>query len=405
MEPRHLPVLVTAPKRVAENVWAAEAALWRPDLKVAVAAGPPAKREAALNSGADIVVVGRDNLTGAVPYAGRFATFVIDELSGFKSRSSKRWRAARKITRNSAVKHVWGLTGTPSPNGLIDLWAQIYLLDGGQRLGTTLGAYRGAYFTPGRQLRSGVITEWIPHPEADNKIHRKLEDICLSMGTEGRVDLPPTTFNEVSVPLPPEARRIYKQLKRDLVADLDILGDEIYSASNAAVLSSKLTQVSAGFLYSDDADGTHTVLHREKVKAVQEIVDGTGSPVLVFYRYKAELKALKETFGPAAHTMDEPDIVTRWNAGKVPVLLAHPASAGHGLNLQHGGHTIVWTTASWSLEEDQQANKRLSRQGQKHPVVIHYLVSPHTVDGAIQDRLKTKKSVQDALLSHLEGNL
>lgn len=405
LEARHLPVLVTAPKRVAEHVWQAETALWRPDLSVAVAAGPPAKREAALKSGADIVVVGRDNLTGAVPYAGTFRTFVMDELSGFKSRASKRWRSARKITRNASVEHVWGLTGTPSPNGLIDLWAQLYLLDGGERLGGTLGSFRGAYFTPGRQLRSGVITEWILRDGAESRIHRKIEDICLSMSTEGRVDLPPTTVNRVEVPLPPEARRVYKQLKRDLVADLDILGDEVYSAANAAVLSSKLTQISAGFLYSDDQDGTHTVLHREKVKAVAEIVDGTGSPVLVFYRYKAELKALKEAFGSAALTMDDPDIVSRWNAGRVPVLLAHPASAGHGLNLQHGGHTIVWTTASWSLEEDQQANKRLSRQGQKHPVVIHYLVAPHTVDGAIQDRLQTKKSVQDALLSHLEGNL
>ena len=406
LEDRHLPVLVTAPKRVAEHVWAAEAKLWRPDLRVAVASGPPAKRKAALESGADVVVIGRDNLSGAVPHAKSFRTFVMDELSSFKSRASKRWKAARKISRSTSIRYVWGLTGTPSPNGLMDLWAQIYLLDGGDRLGHTLGVYRERYFTPGRQLRSGVITEWLPREGADSRIHRKLEDLCLSMSTEGRVDIPPVTVNRVEVPLPPEARRIYKEMKDSLVVDLDLLGDETYSAGNAAILTSKLTQISAGFLYSDEAlvDGVSVPIHREKVKALTEIVEGTGSPVLVFYRYRAELELYLEAF-PMGGTMDEAGIIERWNRREVPVLFAHPASAGHGLNLQHGGHTIVWTTASWSLEEDLQANKRLARQGQTSPVVIHYLVSPHTLDKAILERLETKESVQHALLKHLEGSV
>lgn len=404
LEERHLPALVVAPKRVAENVWKSEARLWRPDLTVAVAAGTPAKRKEAIASGADIVVIGRDNLRDVVPYAGTFSSFIMDELSSFKNRQAKRWGAARKITRNASVKHVWGLTGTPSPNGLIDLWPQLYLLDGGERLGGTITRYRQMYFDAGRTMKSGIVTEWILRPGADQLIYKRIEDICLSMSTEGRVELPPFTPNPVEVPLPPEARRLYKEMKRDLVADLEILGEETYTASNAAVLTSKLSQIAAGFLYSDDVDldGVYTEVHREKVKALEEILDGTGSPVLVFYGYRAELEMYREAF-PKAHTIDEPDIIDRWNRGEIPVLLAHPASVGHGLNLQHGGHTAVWTTATWSLEEHQQANKRLFRQGQKHPVVVHYLIAPHTVDTAKMERLRTKKSVQDALLDHLEG--
>lgn len=408
LDENSLPALVTAPKRVAENVWATEARLWRPDLTVVVAKGTPKQRDEALQSGADIVVIGRDNLADAVPHAGRFRSFIMDELSSFKSRASQRWKAAKKIILTPGLTHVWGLTGTPSPNSLLDLWPQVYLLDKGQRLGTTIGGFRNRYFVPGRQLANGVITEWNLRPGADKRIHTLLEDLCLSMGTEGRVDLPPVTHNNVTVQLPPKARQIYKQMKDDLVADMRLLGGEIHSAQNAAVLTSKLSQICAGFMYVDDADirgGLYDVLHKEGVKAVQEIVEGTGSPVLVAYRFKAELDLLKEGLGQMAHTMDEPDIVNRWNAGQVPVLLVHPASAGHGLNLQHGGHTMVWATCPWSLEEYQQTNKRLARQGQRHPVVIHHLVYPHTVTLAILQRLTEKKSVQDALLSHLESPL
>jgi len=188
LTPAHLPALVTAPKRVTEHVWPVEARLWRPDLRVDIAAGSPAQRETALTSGADVVVIGRDNLSGAVHHAHRFRSFVIDELSGFKSRTSKRWKAARSITDprgGRRMPHVWGLTGTPSPNGLLDLWAELNLLDGGQRLGTTITSYRSRYFMPGRQLPSGIITEWVLRPGADKKIHALIEDICLSMGTDG----------------------------------------------------------------------------------------------------------------------------------------------------------------------------------------------------------------------------
>lgn len=405
-----LPALVTAPKRVAENVWETEARLWRPDLRVVVAKGTPKSRAAALASGADIVVIGRDNLADAVPHAHLFRTLIMDELSGWKSRASLRWKAAKAIVQTPSITHVWGLTGTPSPNGLLDLWPQVFLLDGGERLGKTITGFKTRYFAPGRQLPNGVITEWNIRPGADARIHNLLEDLCLSMGTEGRVDLPPTTHNTVTVPLAPKVRQMYKAMKNDLVADLDIIGGEIHSAMNAAVLSSKLSQICAGFMYVDDADirdRAYDVIHRDKVKTVQEIVEGTGSQVLVAYRYKAELDLLKEGLGALAHTLDEPDIIARWNSntGQVPVLLVHPASAGMGLNLQKGGNVMVWTTLTWSLEEYMQMNARLARQGQPRPVVIHHLVSPHTVDEAMMQRLAEKKTVQQALLDHLDSPL
>jgi len=405
-----LPALVTGPKRVAENVWHSEAALWRPDLKVVVAAGSPAKRLAALQSGADIVVIGRDNLADAVPHAQRFRTLIMDELSGWKNKASNRWKAAKKIISCPTITHVWGLTGTPMPNGLLDLWPQVFLLDQGERLGKTLTGYRNRYFSPAGQLPNGVITKWDVRPGADKRIHTLLEDVCLSMGTEGRVKLPPLSVNNIQVPLPPAARKVYKDMKDDLVADMSLLGGEIHSAQNAAVLTSKLAQITAGFMYVDDADirgRQYDVLHKEKANILAEVVEGTGDQVLVAYRFQAELDLLKEALGQLAHTLDEPDIINRWNAarGEVPVLLVHPASAGHGLNLQHGGHTMVWATVPWSLEEYQQTNKRLFRQGQQQPVVIHHLVSPHTVDEAILARLEGKKTVQQALLDHLESPL
>lgn len=401
LTPQHLPALVTAPKRVAQEVWPVEAAKWRPDLKVVLAAGSKEKREAALASDADIVVIGRDNLRNATRFDGKFKTFVLDELSGFKNRSSVRWRAARRLA--ISADYVWGLTGTPSPNGLIDLWAQIYLLDQGNRLGPTLTAYRSRYFYPGRQLRSGVITEWLLKGGADKKIHEAIEDICLSMSSSDRLDLPPEVHNEISVPLPASVKRIYREMKNTLVADLSDIGAGIHSAANAAVVSNKLSQISAGFLYREEDEG-YEILHYEKVRAVQEVVEGTGSPVLVFYRYKAEQEMLLDTLD-GARLIDEDGVVGEWNEGKVPVLLAHPASAGHGLNLQFGGSTIVWATLPWSLEEWQQSNARLARQGQTKPVIIHRLISPRSVDGAIYQRLSEKTSVQEALLSHLESPL
>lgn len=409
LEDRHLPALVVAPKRVAESVWPLEATIWRPELRVALAKGVPARRaEALADEQADVVVVGRDNLRDAlkVKRARKYRTLIIDEMSGYKARSSIRWKTAKKIINRDNLVHVWGLTGTPSPNGYMDLWSQIYLLDGGERLGGTLTEFRRRYFTPGLRLANGIIASWNLNPGADKEIDQLLEDLCLSMSTDGRIDLPPVTENHVEVDLPTTARRIYRDMKRDMVANLDLIGGEIHTSKNAAVLTSKLSQISAGAMYVDDADirgKAYTVIHREKPNAVEEIVEGTGSPVLVFYRYTFERDLLKKQLGHAAHTIDEPGVIEAWNDGDIPVLLAHPASAGHGLNLQHGGHTIVWTTLDWDLELWQQANKRLARQGQKNPVVIHCIMTKRSIDHVIRASLDDKTAVQGALLDHLES--
>jgi SNF2 family DNA or RNA helicase len=318
LEPRHLPVLVVAPKRVAEHVWTAETKLWRPDLTISLAAGDPGQRRAALDSGADIVVLGRDNFRDALG-SKQFRTLIIDESSGFKTRASVRWKTAKKLIAQSSIPHVWELTGTPTPNGLMDLWAQIYLLDGGERLGTNITGFRGRYFRPGRQIANGVIVSWDIREGAEEQIWGLIEDIALSMKTEGRLRLPPVTHNVVEVDLPPESVEVYRRLKNTMVADLrDIFGGEVHTAKNAAVLTSKLSQVSAGFMYVDEADlrgGEYTTLHREKVNAVKEIVEGTGSPVLVFYRFVAERELLQEAF-PEAVEAREKGAIEAWNAGQ-----------------------------------------------------------------------------------------
>lgn len=410
LTPDDLPALVVAPKRVAENVWSAERKKWRPDLTVAVAAGTPKKRKDVLASSADIIAIGRDNLADAVPYAGKFKTFIMDELSSFKSKKSNRWKQAKRISTTPTMKNVWGLTGTPMPNGLLDLWPELYLLDGGQRLGKTITGYRERYFTPGRQLPNGVITTWDPRPGAEKRIHMLIEDICLSMETDGKVQLPPVTYNNVTVPLPPDARKAYRKLKNDLVVDLKALGmleGGIHSAATAGALSMRLRQICAGFIFVDDQDlhdNAFSVVHLEKVRTVREIIDGTGSPVMVGYQFRPELKLLQDHLGLPTYTVDTPDLMKRWNNGDIPVLLVHPDSIGHGLNMQEGpGCNLVWSSVPWGLEPYQQTNKRLNRQGQKNAVVIHHLICPFTVDEAIMQRQLEKKSVQDALLSHLES--
>ena len=397
LRPQDLPVLVVAPKRVAENVWPEERDLWRPDLSIAVAAGTPKQREEALRSGADIVVIGRDVLHTAVPHAGRFVSFVMDEASSFKERTSRRTKAAVAISQKTA--RAIELTGTPMPDGYLGLWAPLFILDKGERLGKKITQYRERYFTARWPLPNGVIPGYDIKPGAAKRIDKLLEDIVLSMDTEGRVDLPPVIYNEVLVPLEPKVRKQYKQMQDHLVTGLELLG-EMASAANAAVLTSKLQQITAGFLYVDDADlrnGQYEWIHSSKIQAVQEIVEGTGSPVLVFYKYRAELEQMKKVF-PQAREARETGVIQEWNRGEVPVLLAHPQSAGHGLNLQHGGHTIVWTSLTWSLEEWLQANKRLARSGQKHPVTIHILVTPGTVDPQIREVLEGRKLVQDAAM-------
>lgn len=404
-----LPALIVAPKRVAEHVWDAERRLWRPDLTMTVVAGDPAKRAKLLDVPSDITVISRDNLKDVSPYSAkrkiRWKTLVIDELSGFKDPASIRWRLAIHVARY--VDKVWGLTGTPTPNGYLDLWSQMYLLDFGKRLGaggrlgTGMGRYKDRYFYQ-EQTGGNYPGPWVPKPGAETRISRLISDICISMSAEDYLQLPPIIHNTVEVDLPRSARGVYTKMQKSLVADLRLIGeDAIHSAANAAVLTGKLSQISAGFIYSDVLSASPSILHREKIDAVREIMDGTGSPVLVFYRFQEELGLLKSL--PGARDVKEEGAINDWNAGKVPVLLAHPQSAGHGLNLQHGGHTAVWTTLTWSLEDWQQANGRLHRQGQQNAVTVHVIEAKDTIDQRIRDVLSGKETVQSALLHSLKG--
>lgn len=425
LTPDRLPALVVAPKRVVTETWPEERAKWRPDLTLSVATPgtSPSKRMEALQRKADITVMSQDNWKDlAKVKRPQWKTLIIDELSGYKGgHGAVRWRAAKRLVwgRHGQVENVWGLTGTPSPNGLLDLWAQVYLLDKGERLFPTLTEYRSRFFVPGRRLPNGIIANYMLFPgdsepeqqqETAKRIHTRIEDICLSMGTDGRVELPDRTENEVKVTLPPVAVRAYRELRDELVTNLDIIGGEIHTVKNAAMLTNRLAQLTAGFIYSDDYDltGVATEVHHAKMDALQEIAEGTGSPLLVGYGYVEERDMILKRF-PHARTMDEQGVVADWNKGRVPMLLAHPASAGHGLNLQYGGHTIVWMTLPWSLEWWQQFNKRLHRSGQQNPVVIHKIMA-HTPRGGTVDHIKEarllgKDNVQQALMDHLEAPL
>lgn len=402
----HLPALVIAPKRVAMNVWGEEARKWRPDLKVIQCTGSPrARRDGLENPNGDIYVISRDVQSDAEDYAKmkRFRTLILDELSGYKNKSSKRWKSANHIRKD--VVNCWGLTGTPTPNSLLDLWAQVAILDRGVTLGRSLAAFRERWFEAETIGWKGYVTKWRALPGADVHVFDMISHFCRSMKTDGKIDLPPVFENDVIVELPANARKAYNQMRKDLVVEAS--EGVVHSASTAAVMTGKLSQISAGFIYPDVDDflagAEITKLHNEKAKAVLEIYEGTGSPLLVFYRFKAELEELKATL-PAGvlHTSDEKGVFDAWNNGEIPVLAAHPASIGHGLNLQHGGHTIVWTTLPWSTEEWEQANKRLSRQGQKRPVTIHKVMARNTIDSIIDERLKGKETAQNALMNYLQ---
>lgn len=414
LEPKHLPALVVAPKRVAEEVWDVERDKWRPDLSVSVAKGEPKQRRTALNSGADITVIGRDNLRDVTDTHIKPKTLVIDELSGYKSggrQGSVRWKSARALITEHNIRHIWGLTGTPAPNGYLDLWGQIGLLDGGQRLGRNLTGFRNRYFVPENIVWNGkkeVVASWALREGADDRIKELIEDICLAMSTDGRIKLPEVTFNDVAVELPPKVRTAYREFASELTVNLEeLFGGEIHTAGSAAILTARLSQMTAGFLYVDDAElrnYEHTILHSEKIGALKEIMDAPRvGGVMVMYRFTAERDMILREFGDTAHTIEEPGVIKAWNRQEIPMLLCHPASVGHGLNLQDGGHTQVWTSPTWDLEHWDQGIKRLWRQGQKHPVVIHLILAKRSIDHLIRRRIMDKSEVQQDLLRFLES--
>ena len=408
--------LVIAPKRVAEDTWSREQAKWEhlKHLKVVKVMGTKDKRLAALKEQADIYIINRENVEWLVETLGtrwRFDAVVIDELSSFKSAKSKRWKALRKVIFGS--RYVYGLTGTPASNGYLDLWPEMYLLDHGERLGKTLGAYRSTYFNPGAH-KGHVVFEWRLKPGARERIDARLSDICLSMSKEDWLDLPERTYNTIPVQLDSKARKLYDQFKRDkllpLVHEHEKLAvaqgmdyDTAVVGDMAAQVSGKLLQMANGAVYNDDGEVFH--IHDAKLDMLAEIADtSAGQPILVFYNYKHDLKRLQERF-PDAVKMGGEDVISAWNRGEIPMLLCQPASAGHGLNLQDGGHIIVWFGLTWSLELYQQANDRLHRMGQRSAVIVHHLVAEDTIDEKVMAALTAKDATQKGLLDALKQYL
>ena len=397
-------VLVIAPLRVAATVWAEEAAKWdhTSSLRCIKVLGSERDRKTALAADADIYVINRENVSWLVDqYAASgkwpFDMMVIDELSSFKSSKTERFRALRRTL--PAVRRVVGLTGTPAPNGLIDLWSQLYLLDRGDRLGKTLGWYRQTFFDPGD--RNGmIIYNWKPKPGAPEAIYERIGDICMSMTADDYLELPDRIDVEASVALVEKAQQAYETLERDLVLPM---ADEAITAQNAAVLTGKLLQLANGAIYMDD--GSYTWIHNAKLDALEDLVEAAnGEPVLVYYSFRHDEERILQRF-PKARKLEKPEDVKAWNEGKVQMMIAHPASAGHGLNLQAGGHIIIWFGLTWSLELYQQANARLHRQGQQQPVTVHHIITKGTVDENVLKVLTGKAARQDALIDAVKARV
>ena len=391
-------VLVIAPKRVAQDTWSREHEKWDhlKDLRISLVTGTAAQRKKALATDADVYVIGRDNvvwLTQILPKWDYFDMVIIDELSSFKSNQAKRFKELKKVL--PALKRVVGLTGTPSPNSLMDLWAELYLLDRGERLGKTIGCYREEYFRPGKTDGHHVFS-WEPRKGSQEKIEKLISDICVSMSAEEYLTLPDRIDVEVPVALSQDERAMYEKMERDQILTMD---DEEVVALNAAAVMGKLLQMANGCVYTES--GGVVRIHEAKLDKLEEIVDTAGEPVLVFYNFKHDKAAIEKRI-KGVREITGPKDIKDWNAGKIPVLLAHPASVGYGLNLQDGGHVIVWYGLTWSLELYQQANARLYRQGQQKPVIVHHLIAEGTVDEQVMRAIKHKDTSQAALLAALK---
>ena len=393
-------VLVIAPLRVAETTWLDESATWdHLHLNVVPVLGTHCQRVTALKMNADVYVINRENVTWLVELYGKdfpFDMVVIDESSSFKSWQSKRFKSLRNV--RPLISRVVELTGTPAPNSLMDLWSQIYLLDRGKRLGKTISEYRRKYFNEGMKI-GRIVYSWSLKRGADKAIYRKIADICVSMKSEDYLTLPPVINNFIKVPLYDRVLTLYKKFTRNLVAEVD--GQDLV-ASTAGVLANKLLQFANGAVY--DVNNNAVDIHSAKLEALAEIRETVNQSLLVFYWFKSDLVRLKKKF-PDAVALNSVDDIKNWNAGKVSMMLVHPASAGHGLNLQYGGNIIVWFSLTWSLELYQQANKRLHRIGQDKPVIIHHLIAQDTIDENVVKVLSDKNARQNDLLNALKQRL
>ena len=402
-------VLVIAPKKVAEGTWTKEAAKWDHTkmLRVSPVLGSQAKRIRALNTPADLYVINRENVCWLVDYyrnAWPFDMVVIDESSSFKSHSAKRFKALAGIS--SRISRMVELTGTPSPNGLADLWSQVYLLDGGERLGKRYSQFRERYFQPDKRGADGMVYSYEAKPGTEESILAKISDICISMKAEDYLELPDLTYHEVPVELDKKSWKAYQDLERKMILELPE-DDELISVTSAAALSNKLLQLANGAVYDEDRQ-VHEV-HDCKIEAFLELVESLqGKPVLVFYNYQHDreriLKALAKSglrIRELKTTQDEDD----WNAGRIDILLTHPASSAYGLNLQQGGNHVIWFGLTWNYELYTQANKRLHRQGQVNKVIIHHLVSTGTRDEEVMTALKRKDDVQNWVMESLKARI
>ena len=405
-------VLVIAPKRVAENVWDAEQKKWShlSRLKLSKITGTMKQRRAALKEKAHVYLIGRDNVPWLCGQFGGsmlpFDMLVIDEMSSFKNPKSVRFKALRAV--QPSFSRVVGLTGTPAPNGLIDLWSQIYLLDRGERLGKFISNYRENYFRPGAS-KGHIVYKYNLRQGGEDAIHKKISDICLSMKSEDYLSLPPLIENPVLIPFPEALQKQYDAFEKDQVMELFAenmeSGDTAdISALNAAALSNKLLQFANGAVYDSDKNW-HTV-HDLKIEAVKEIVENSDGPVLIatiFIHDKLRLVEALKKYKPVI--LETGEDIDAWNRGEINIMLMHPASGGHGLNLQSGGNTIIWFGQTWSLELLQQFNARLYRQGQEKPVIIHKLIASKTVDQDVIASQKRKTTKQEALMQAVKAKI
>lgn len=401
-----LKVLVIAPPRVAMSTWSDEIDKWDGlHLTYSKVVGPnKKKRIEALNQEADIYLVNNENLVWLIDYLREqgkewpFDMVVIDEWSKYKSSKTRGFRALKKIM--PLTTRFVGLTGTPNPNGYTDLWSQMYLLDAGKRLSETLTAFRERFFVPGR--RNGhVVYEWFLRDGAKDSIDKKMSDVCFSLSTEDWITLPERTDHIVEVELSESVMKKYKQFERDSI--LPLTDDNAIVGVSAGVVTNKLLQFSNGAIYDEDKNVVH--IHDEKLDALDELLDqANGQPVLVFYSFQHDYDRIKARH-PEAQKLDNEEDLKKWNAGKIPLLVCHPASIGHGLNMQSGGNIIVWFGLTWSLELYLQANARLHRQGQQSKVFVYHIVAKGTVDNHVMKSLETKNMTQQSLLEALKARI
>ena len=395
-------VLVIAPLRVAKNTWPDEIKKWEhlKGLTYSVALGSPERRKKAFMAAADIVITNRENIDWCVNKSGLpffFDMIVIDELSSFKSYRTNRFKALLKV--RPYVSRIVGLTGTPSSNGLMDLWAQFRVLDMGERLGRYITRYREGYFTPDKR-NAQVVFSYKPLPGAEERIYDKIGDITISMKAKDYLKMPDLITSEVYVDMPVDGRLKYENLLSDMVVDIK---DEEIDASNAAVLSNKLLQMANGAIYTDAKKPIK--IHDAKLDALEDLIESAnGKPVLVAYWFKHDLERIKARF-PDAREIKTTEDIRDWNNGDILVGLIHPASAGHGLNLQEGGSAIIWFGLTWSLELYQQTNARLYRQGQKNTVVIQHIITKDTIDERVLTAIAKKEKTQNALIDAVKAVL